>query len=66
MSTYTIRVDDNDREYAPDEPWTARMLDENGEAMTDAGTGATPREAVRDLLRNARTETADDLSEAWA
>lgn len=52
MSTYTIRVDDEDRDDAPDQPWTANLIDENGEPITDAGVGATPGAAVADLLAN--------------
>lgn len=48
---YTITVDDDDREQAPDRPWTATLLDGEGEmAVPSAGLGATPAEAVADLL----------------
>jgi hypothetical protein len=43
---YTITVDDNDREEAPAKPWVATIDNED----LDSGIGATPAEAVADLL----------------
>lgn len=52
MSALTIHIDDKDREECPDKPWTANILNEEGETVTDAGLGATPFEALQDALRD--------------
>lgn len=52
MSTYTIQIDNKDREECPDKPWTANILDEEGETITDAGLGRTPLEALNDALKD--------------
>lgn len=56
MATYTITVDDDDRDQCPENPWTATIHGEDGQLIGagEAGLGATIAEAVADVLsRNA-------------
>lgn len=50
MRKYTVTIDDQDREQVPSSPWTASgSLDET---LVSSGVGATPRDALDDLLDN--------------
>lgn len=50
---YTIIIDDDDRDDAPDHPWTA-TLDQSAES----GIGATPISALEDLAKSWRANPA--------
>ena len=56
-----IVVDDADRGLWPEKPYKANAYDAQGDFLVDAGLGATPLAALRDLLTEmARTGVLDD------
>lgn len=60
MTTYTIRIDDSDREHLAERFWTATLMDENGDHLTtSAGIGDSPAEALDDLLEEVRNDWLD-------
>lgn len=55
----TITIDDDDREDAPERPYVAWSSD-----LENSGIGATPAEALQDLLNDARREIDSLLTQA--
>lgn len=62
MARFTITVDDDDRDQCPDKPWSAYCHDDG--VGSSAGLGATPEEALRNLLDqpDGFAPTADERS----
>lgn len=59
MTRYDITIDDADRADEPERPWTANAQDEDGDHIAECGIGATPREALLDLIANIAEEAPE-------